>query len=127
MSNESRDNVYGRTMSEWISLIPGDLPNDAVSLWHISADGTSYFDLAGAELADYLRRSILALLEAGAIPVKTGKGTPYDWIAEQRFGVDKMTIVTAILREWKSSKKDEEYLFSVWFALPDEHVGGVEP
>jgi hypothetical protein len=127
MTNEPRDNVYGHTMSEWIALIPGDLPYDAISLWHVSVAGEHRFNLTGPELANFIQRGIAALLDAGAIPVKSGKGTPFDWIALHQYGHDKEVIAPAIMTEWEASPKDENYLFSIWFTLPSIHVGSLYP
>jgi hypothetical protein len=126
MKEEPRDSVYNRTMSEWIARVPGDLPNDAVSLWHIAAAGQHHFGLTGAELTDYLQRNIVALLDAGAIPVKRGKSTPFDWVALHQYGHEK-AIVPAIISEWEASPKDEDYLFGIWFSLPSKHVGNFAP
>ena len=114
-------------MSEWIALVPGDLPNDAISLWHVAAAGEHRFYLKGSDLTEYLRRNLVALIDAGAIPVKSGKGTPYEWIALHQYGQVKDTIVSSIIAEWEASKKDADFLFSIWFALPRDNVGGLNP
>ena len=127
MTDEPREDVYGHTISEWISLIPGDLPNDSISLWHVSVAAQHRFELKERDLADFIKRGVRALLDAGAVPVKTSRGTPYEYIALQRFGYEKEVIVEAIMSEWEASAKDDEYLFSVWFALPSEAVGNLNP
>ena len=127
MTQQPRHKIYGRTMSDWISLVPGELPQDAVGLWQILAAGQDGFDLSGADLSDYVRRNIVVLLDHGAIPVKGGKGTAFDWIALHKYGKDKDTVVSAIVSEWEASQTEEMYSFSIWFALPRENVGNLNP
>lgn len=125
MMNEAIDKVYGRTVSEWIASMPAELRTHAVSLWHVSASGANYFELTGIDLRNFIERGIVALLGAGAIPVKSGKGTSFEWIAEQEYGIDKNDIARVIMRQWDASSKDDNYLFSIWFALPGPYVGNV--
>lgn len=39
MTIEPQHVDYGTPVSEWIALIPGELPRDAVGLWQIVPDG----------------------------------------------------------------------------------------
>lgn len=112
-------------MTEWISLVPGELPRDAVGLWQVLAAGEHGFDLRDAGLSEYVRRNIVALLQHGAVPVKGGKGTAFDWIALHQYGTQKEEIVGSIIEEWELHKNDEMYPFSIWFALPLENVGNL--
>jgi hypothetical protein len=122
MNEDQRESTYNHTIREWIALIPGDLPNDAISLWHISVAAEQRFNLAGQDLAEFIKRGVEALLNAGAIPVVGIRDREYDWVALHRFGSDKEHIVPAVMQEWERSSKDENYLFSVWFALPSKYV-----
>ena len=118
MTSEPRDNTYGRTMSEWISLVPGELPRDAVSFRQILSGGEFYFDLTGAALIDFITRSISGLLDVGAVPVKGGKGTGYEWVKKSDYGSAKDEISNSIISEWQANKEDEMYPWSLWFARP---------
>ena len=118
MTSEPRDNTYGRTMSEWISLIPGELPRDAVSFRQILSGGELYFELTGAALVDFIRRAISGLLDAGAVPVKGGKGTGYEWVIKSNYGSGRDEIIDSIISEWQANKEDEMYPWGLWFARP---------
>ncbi|KAB2823602.1 MAG: hypothetical protein F9K51_07420 [Candidatus Dadabacteria bacterium] len=117
---EKKHKIYGRTMSEWISLVPGELDVDAVGLWQIVPAGIDGFGLEGEELTEYVRRNLMALLEAGAIPVRGGKSTGYDWVAQHHYGKTKEEIIENIIREWLNMGNDPKILIGeVWFARPD--------
>ena len=120
MIDEPRDRHYGTPMSEWIALVPGELPLDAVGLFQIVPDGRDGFGLKDAALTDFVRRCIHALLDAGAIPVRGGKGTDYDWLPQRQYGVTKDEITESIIREWLAMPDDPLVLCGegVWFARP---------
>ncbi|AGK58099.1 integron gene cassette protein [Hyphomicrobium denitrificans 1NES1] len=67
MSNEPKHRRTGETLSEVISQYPGELDLDAVGIWQIVPGGRANFGLSGNALTDYVRRAILALLDAGAV------------------------------------------------------------
>jgi hypothetical protein len=64
-----RDKFYGNTVEEWIDKVPAELSVDAVGLWQIVSFGREGFGLAGKELTEYVRRSLVALFAKGAMPV----------------------------------------------------------
>ena len=120
MNGERRHKLYGRPISEWIALTPGDLDQDATGLWVIVSDGRNGFELEGEELEKFVRRSIRALLEAGAVPVRGGKGTGYEWVAQHHYGNTHDEIIETIIREWLRLGNDLKTLVGeAWFARPD--------
>lgn len=121
MIDEPRDKYYGRTMSEVISQISGELPFDAVGLWQIVPKGRDGFGLQGDGLADFVRRCIHALLSAGAVPVRAGAGTGYEWVMQKQYGSTKTEITENIIREWLEIPNDpiELCCAAPWFARPD--------
>ena len=127
MKQEPRHKVHGTPMSEWISLVPGELPQDGVGLWQILAAADHGFELEGAEKVDYIRRNIFALIDRGAIPVTGGKGTDFDWIATYEFGESRDQIAEAVIAKWLVSQDDEFFPFEIWFALPRSNVGNLRP
>lgn len=120
MTDEPRHRDYGYTASEAISFFPGELPIDAVGMFQIVPAGRDSFGLKGADLIDFVRRSILALLDAGAIPVRGGGGTEYYWIKQPQYGIEKGEIADAVVQEWLSMPDDPLVLCGdgVWFARP---------
>src|SRR4051812_2005334 len=99
MTQELRHTAYGRTMSEWIALTPGELTRDAVGLWQIVPEGRGGFGLQGADLVEFVRRSLHALLERGAKPVVGGRGTGYNWIVQPQYGSSNDEIAEAVIAE----------------------------
>ena len=119
MTVDPKDRVFGVRMSEWISLVPGELPRDAVGMWQIVPAGTINFGLSGSELIDYVRRNIFALLAAGAIPVFGGRGTEFEWVYQPQFGITAEDIARNVIAEWQRIGNDVGDLAgSVWFARP---------
>lgn len=118
---EPRNKYYGETMSEAISLVSGELPIDAVGMWQIVPKGRDGFDLTGDALVDFIRKCIHALLAAGAVPVRGGKGTGYEWVAQTQYGTTKEEITENVIREWQAMPDDPLVLCGdgVWFARPD--------
>ncbi len=121
MIDEPRHKDYGTTLSEWIVLIPGELPVDAVGLWQVVPAGRDGFGLEGDALVDFVRRAIHALLDAGAVPVRGGKGTGYEWLAQKQYGTTRDEITEAVIQEWLALPDDPLVLCGqgVWFARPD--------
>lgn len=118
MTSEPRHRTYGTPMSEWISLV-GDLDRDATGVWQLVPDGRDGFGLQGDELIDFVRRSIHALLEAGAIPVRGGVDTEYVWIPLKQYGSTNEDICEAVIAEWLREAHDPSLLYKVWFARPN--------
>lgn len=65
---EPRHSIYGTTLTDWIAQVPAELKADAVGLFQPVVAGTEGFGLDGIQLDDFVRRCIVALLDAGAVP-----------------------------------------------------------
>jgi len=77
MSKKPEHKAYGGSVSEWIALAPGELNDLPVGMWKIVDHGRDGFGLEGPALADFIRRSIYALMDAGAKPVAGGNKPNY--------------------------------------------------
>ncbi len=121
MTMEPRHPRYGYTLSEAIDFFAGGLDRDAIGLWNIVPVGRDAFKLKGGELTSFVRRSIQTLLDAGAVPVRGGSGTGYEWIAQSQYGSSRDEITEAVLDEWLALPDDPLVLCGdgVWFARPD--------
>ena len=125
MKSVDRDILYGRTVPECISGFVGELNYDAVGLWQIVAAGKHRFLKLGDELIEFVKSTIHALLDAGAVPVRFG-GPTHDWVLQRQYGTENESIATNVLDEWTSYgalQFDELQLYGygVWFAKPREH------
>ena len=121
MSEELRHKKTGEPLSLVVSQYPGELDIDAVGIWQIVPGGRTDFDLSGDALDDYVRRAILALLEAGAVPVRHIAGSNYEWVYQPQYGDLPSEIAANVIAEWHSLPDDPLILISKcpWFARPD--------
>jgi|ERR1043165_7511664 len=118
MSNEPRHIGHGTPMSEWIALMPGDLNDLPLGMWQIIDDGHRGFGLEGPALADFIRRSIHALMDAGAKPV-CGAGKPNVWVLQTQYGSNKHEVAEAVIQEWlRQGAPTPKPWTGLWFGLP---------
>lgn len=120
MIDESRDKDSGETISEAISQYPHELDRDAVGIWQIVPGGRMDFGLSGDALADYVRRTIYALLDAGAVPVRHVPGSGFRWSRQTQYGLTREEIAEAIIAEWEPVPYDSYSMIEhcPWFARP---------
>jgi hypothetical protein len=118
MKAEPVDKYFGIPLSEWIEKIPNELEMDAVGFWQIVPVGKDNFDLEGDALKDFARRSIVALIKRGAIPVRPSCEKDKFWEAQFQYGILPEEIADSIIVEWLSSGEDPNE-DGLWFALLD--------
>jgi hypothetical protein len=121
MKNELRHPETGDTLAEVISKFPNELDQDAVGVWQINEIGRRDFKLSGDAMADFLRRSVLALLDRGAVPVKHIAGSGYEWVLQKQYGNVRDEIADAIVREWEPVPNEIYAMIEhcPWFVVPD--------
>ena len=123
MSREPRHIVFGRPMSEWIARSPGSLNDLPVGMWEIVNDGRTGFGLEGEALTDFVRRSIYALIDAGAKPV-AGGNKPNQWELQVQYGSNRWEIAQAVVDEWlRQGAPTPEPWTGLWFGLPWTYLG----
>jgi len=116
MTHELRHKRYGHTVEEWIALVPNELEYAEVSLWHIAIAGIEGFGLSGEALTDYMRRNVIALLDAGGVPARHvanaihGRG----WLPAD-YGSTPDEIADAIVAEWLGQGAQPNWHH--WFVL----------
>lgn len=107
------------TQSELIAIIPNEFPIDAVGLWQIIAMGRLESPLEGENLTDFLRRSIIALIEAGASLIRFSDGPPNKyWEPQHCLGNDPATIAENVIARWREDEQEADF-GSLWFARPE--------
>ena len=119
MVNEPTSRSDGITLTEWINLLPEELPVDAVGLWQIIPVAQDDFGLESKELITCVRRAIVTLIQHGAKPVRGGRGTEHDWIEQTHYGSTPEEIAHNIIVEWSGWSFAEPALGGIWFALPE--------
>ena len=118
MTNEPRHIVFGRPMSEWITLTPGSLNDLPVGMWEIVNDGRTGFGLEGEALTDFVRRCVYALVDAGAKPV-AGGDKPNQWKLQVQYGSNRWEIAQAVIDEWlRQGAPTPKPWTGLWFGLP---------
>lgn len=126
MRLDIRHRLYGHTLAEHIQTVADELPVDAVGLWQIVPAGRQGFGLSGADLEEFVRRCVSALLERGATPVIGGGGTKFDWLHQPQYGETNAEIANSVVSEWLAAGAGDCDPGGLWFALPSSRVGGVE-
>lgn len=116
MNTEPSHRTYGLTVSEWIAKTPAELDVDAVGLWQIVNNGQREFGLEGAALADFVGRSVVELVKAGAQPVHALEGERH-WRTKAGYGEQPEEIADKVVAEWQESGRDPD-VSGLWFALP---------
>lgn len=115
MSKEPRNRYFGTSLTEWINKVPNELEVDAVGLWQIVGSGQDGFELQGQELADFVRRCVVALLEKGAVPVRASENPDEFWIRQMQYNGDTQEIARRIVDEWIVSGIDPDH-DGIWFS-----------
>ncbi len=110
----------GDTFEEYAEKVANELEIDAVGMWQIAPVGRENYGLSGAELADFVRCCLLALLRRGAKPfvVVTAPNGIKTRVVMNKYGTTPEQITNAIISEWLASGTDPEPYDSLWFALP---------
>lgn len=118
MTTEPRHIGYGTPMSECIALMPTTLNDLPIGMWQIVDDGRRGFGLEGEALTDFVRRSIYALIDAGAKPV-AGGNKPNQWELQVQYGSNRWEIAQAVIDEWlRQGTPTPEPWTGLWFGLP---------
>ena len=116
MNTESNHRTYGLTVGEWIAKTPAELDDDAVGLWQIVNNGRRGFGLEGAALVDFVVRSVVELVKAGAQPVDSRESGRL-WRVKPGYGEQPEEIAKNVVAEWQLSGQDPD-VSGLWFALP---------
>lgn len=91
-----------------------ELDDDAVSAFGIWSMGRYGFGLSGADLEEYIRRAIAALLDAGAVPVFCSEVSPDYFSPAEAFKGDEEEVIEKIVSAWKLQGSDPDHGW-LWF------------
>lgn len=102
-----------------IAEYSAELELGPIGLWHVVPRVTERSD--GIVNRTKLRKIILAMLSAGAVPVRYIPDSGYEWLCQPQYGTGRDEIAEAILREWEPVPNDSFSLIEhcPWFARPD--------
>lgn len=109
---------FGYSIQESIDGLVNELEIDAVGMWQIVPKGRVEFGLEGRNLADFVRRHVSALVDAGALPQKVEvRGGQKQWIPDPSYGTDREAIVERVMSEWLADPIDPD-VGGLWFHTP---------
>ena len=118
----------GETLDKVLEQYVAELDIDEVGIWHLVSRGEAHFSLSGDDLLEFIRRAVLALLNAGAVPVRHVPGIGYDWVLQRYYGSNPDDIANAIVQElavvplpWDSFALIEH---CPWFTRPEPDLEG---
>jgi hypothetical protein len=83
-------------------------------MWAIISAGKS-FRFEGADLVEFVRRSVSRLLDAGGIPVRHADSGPLLWREQTQYGNTKEQIADAIVAEWLAAGGGDPPWGWLWF------------
>jgi hypothetical protein len=106
-------------MSEWIALQTNELKDIGIGLDVIVSAGRRSFGLEGAALVDFVRRSLHALVERGAVPRQWGSPGDPQRNFTLHYGSDTPDeIVEGVIADWLAGGGGDLEWGDFWFALP---------
>lgn len=114
---KNNNNTYN--IDDYISRLSAELSIDAVGLWQLVTAGRNIYNLSSGELVSFVRKGIVSLVDAGALPVSSDKFGRYYWNVDGRYGGEKNAIADNVVREWLSTNNEDDMLWSLWFATPE--------
>jgi hypothetical protein len=118
MKVERRHNRYGSTISDWISTLPNDIDDIGIGLSLVVMTGRHNFGLEGAELVEFVRSCIYALLKRGGKPRHWGSLSHPDRNITLHYGNDtNEEIVEGVIVDWLTSGGGDLEWGDFWFAL----------
>jgi hypothetical protein len=116
---EPRHQQLGTPLSEWIQHRADELAHDEVGFWQIVPEGRNGFGLAGADLDEFVRRTLLSLFAKGAVPVRHVRESGRVWTWQKSYGASAEEMAEAIVREWVREGRPDPDLGDLWFGLKD--------
>lgn len=102
------------TLADSIRGFVEELDIDGVSSFGVWATGRHGFGLTDGDLEAYARRSIAALLAAGAVPAMTSLAGPDFFVPLTGYQGSHEAIIEKIIREWKVMGRDPDHGW-LWF------------
>jgi hypothetical protein len=118
MIDQKRRKFYDDTVREWIHFLPADLDDIGAGLHAIVQTGRRGFEFENAELIEFVRRSLRALVDKGAKPRHWGSRSQPDRNIMLHYGNDTHDeIVEGAIADWLASGAGDLEWGDFWFAL----------
>ena len=114
MIDFNKKGVLDDTVAEYLVTLPYAVDSDGEGLWEVVPDGRAY-GFEGADLAEFVRLSVMRFLDVGCVPVRHSDAGPMRWIEQKQFGTDKNEIADAIVAEWQAAGAIDPPWEWLWF------------
>lgn len=115
MIDLSRRSRMGFTVSEFLEGLLFEVDGDGEGLWSIVPSGRG-FGFEGSELAEFVRLSVMHMLEAGAVPALHRPLTERrEWQEQTQYGSTKGQIADAVVAEWLAKGGGDPPWDDLWF------------
>lgn len=118
MIDLKRRRSLGDSVAEWLQTLPYEIDGYGEGLWKIVPAGES-FGFEGADLAEFVKRSVLRLLDVGGIPVRHADDGPLLWLEQMQYGQTKEEMADAIVAEWLAAGGGDPPWGWLWFVTRD--------
>jgi len=116
MIEMNRRGSEGFTVTEFLEGLLFEVDGDGEGLWSIVPTGRSGFGFEGPELTEFVRLSVMHMLEAGAVPALHRPLTePLEWIEQTQYGTTKDQIADAVVAEWLAKGGGDPPWDDLWF------------
>ena len=121
MIDHLRYDGTGSLVGEYFELTATQLQYDTVGMWEMVPAGRQAYGLSGADLDEFLRRFIIALMARGAKPVRVVVIRPGYWafVEQTQYGTSPLEIANASVADWHSSGNPNPEWDWVKFARPE--------
>ena len=108
---------YGKTEEEAIADSIEEAHSDVVGLWTMIHEGQNLFGLGGDELVGFVRRHVIAMIDAGADPVVGDRAARSGWRPLPASGQPAEQVADCLLADWLQTGKVPD-IDGPWFAFP---------
>lgn len=117
MIDMSRRRRLGDSVAEYLETLPYETDSDGECIWRIVPAGES-FGFEGDDLTEFVRLSVLRLLESGAVPVRYADEGELEWREQTHYGKDQKEAADAIVAEWLDAGGGRQEWDYLWFVTP---------
>jgi len=117
MIDLTRRSGMGDSAEEYLQTLPYETDSDGECIWRIVPAGES-FGFEGEELTEFVRLSVLRLLESGAVPVRYAEDGEFEWREQTHYGKDQKEAANAIIAEWLDAGGGRQEWDYLWFVTP---------
>ena len=120
MNMDKRYDGYGSTVTEYLTLVPGNMRDDLWGIWGIISAGKAAYEFAGQDLREFIYLNVKVLIEAGGVPIESAKSPWRYYEHATRYGKTPEEIARNVVAEWVEQGEPEIHGYEgIAFAMPE--------